>query len=293
MESVDKVKETLSNISNNHNRKIVVFGPAQTCMQLSLTPAYIVENDPTMWGQKAHGWVIFPPEKLLEEDKEQLIIIVTSPYYGDISQQLDDMGFVECVHYFYVFNANTKEERGFKEINGVKIGRYTYGYEQYCHPSSTLKSIGSFCSINYSAQFVTNHPTDFISTHPFQYYGKCNGGESVPPIIGFVVAEATDIIGTHSVIIGNDVWIGSNTVILPHVKIGNGAIIGAGAIVNKDVPDYAIMVGAPARVLRYRFSEKQIEILNRVKWWDWDDKKIIKNAKYFTDTEAFFDKFNK
>lgn len=298
LEFVNTIKENLLDIPDKHSKIFIVFGSERAgmstlvaCTQLGLQVKYVVDNNSKKWDKEILEWKIFSPDVLLKEDKKNLIIIVASQYYGDISYQLDQMGFVESIHYFYAFNANTKEERNYKEINGVKIGKYTYGYEQHCYSGSTLISIGSFCSINYMAQFVVNHPTNFISTHPFQYYEKCNGSELVPPIVGFSMTEDKSAMGIHSVTVGNDVWIGSNTIILPHIKIGNGAVIGAGAIVTKDVPDYAIVVGAPARVLRYRFNEQQIEILNRVQWWNWDDQTIVENAKYFTNMEAFFKKF--
>lgn len=296
---LDKIKENLLNIPNIQAKKIIVFGSAQAgistlfaCKKLGLMPSYIVDNNQTKWGQKIFEWEVHSPENLSKENKDQLIILVASQYYGHISSQLEKMGFSECVHYFFVFRANVNKERNCKEVNGIKIGKYTFGYEQHCFPGSTVKSIGSFCSINQTAQFVFNHPTDFISTHTFQY---CNGciGEKVPPITGFPIIGVANIVGAHSIVVGNDVWIGANTVILPHVRLGNGAIISVGSVVSKDVPDYAIVGGVPARVIRYRFTEEQIEILNRIKWWDWDDGKITENAKYFTDMEAFFDKFGK
>ncbi len=78
--------------------------------------------------------------------------------------------------------------------------------------------------------------------------------------------------------IGNDVWIGKNVIITNYSNIGNGAIVGAGSIVTKDVPDYAIVAGNPARILRYRFTSDQIDGLNTIAWWDWSDDMI--RARY-------------
>ncbi len=83
------------------------------------------------------------------------------------------------------------------------------------------------------------------------------------------------------VIIGNDVFLGANAIILPGVRIGDGAIIGAGSIVTKDVPPYAIAAGSPARVLKYRYTEEQIKKLLGIAWWHWDEKKIFDNMDYF------------
>lgn len=82
--------------------------------------------------------------------------------------------------------------------------------------------------------------------------------------------------------IGNDVWIGYRAIILPNVRIGDGAIIGAGAVVNEDVPGYAIAAGVPARVLKYRFSKRIIQELLMLKWWDWSDERINRNHEFLT-----------
>ena len=89
--------------------------------------------------------------------------------------------------------------------------------------------------------------------------------------------------------IGHDVWIGTNVTILPSVKIGNGAIIAAGAVVTKDIPDYAIVGGVPAKVLKYRFSDDEIKRLNQSKWWEWPDEKIKRHINKFSAPEDFFD----
>ena len=74
--------------------------------------------------------------------------------------------------------------------------------------------------------------------------------------------------------IGNDVWLGRNVIITNSSNIGNGVIAGAGAVITKDVPDYAVVVGVPARIIRYRYTREQIEALNKIAWWNWPDEKI-------------------
>ena len=92
------------------------------------------------------------------------------------------------------------------------------------------------------------------------------------------------------IIIGNDVFIGANVTILDGVTIGDGAVIGAGAVVSKDIPAYAIAVGCPIQIIKYRFSEEQIEKLLKIKWWDFNSEKIKEVEKYFFDINEFIDK---
>jgi carbonic anhydrase/acetyltransferase-like protein (isoleucine patch superfamily) len=94
------------------------------------------------------------------------------------------------------------------------------------------------------------------------------------------------------IIIENDVWIGAKSTIMSGVKISNGAIIGATATVTKDVPPYAIVVGNPGKIVKYRFTEKQIEMLLAIKWWEWNEEKI--KSQYLnmwsTDIDSFINK---
>ena len=78
--------------------------------------------------------------------------------------------------------------------------------------------------------------------------------------------------------IENDVWVGATSTIMSGVKISNGAVIGGGSVVTKDVPPYAIVVGNPAKVVKYRFNEEQIDKLLRIAWWDWEEEQIKENA---------------
>ncbi len=124
--------------------------------------------------------------------------------------------------------------------------------------------IGKFCSISWNVTIgATQHYVNKCSTHSFAYISQ------------FDFVDKDERIETLTKV-GNDVWIGVNAVILPGVEIGNGVIIGAGSVVTKNIEDYSIVVGAPGRIIKKRFNERFIEILNKIKWWDWE-KSIIKN----------------
>ena len=129
--------------------------------------------------------------------------------------------------------------------------------------------IGKFCSISWNATIgATSHPDNHISTHAFSYVSW----------FGMVNETNKIIIRTT---IGNDVWIGANVIIMPGIKVGTGAVIGAGSVVTKDIPEYAVVVGSPAKVLRYRFDEKSIAVLLKSNWWDWPPSKIKENIELF------------
>jgi virginiamycin A acetyltransferase len=132
--------------------------------------------------------------------------------------------------------------------------------------------IGKFVAVGRGARFImngANHAMEGLSTFPFNIFG--NGWET-----GFDPASA---VSRGDTFIGNDVWIGSEAVILPGVSIGNGAIIGACAVVGSDVPAYAVMIGNPARVIRVRFDPAAVAALNEIAWWDWPAERITRNLE--------------
>ena len=121
--------------------------------------------------------------------------------------------------------------------------------------------IGKFCQIAAGVEFVmngANHQMNAVSTFPFY---TMEGWEMAPPAI-------SDLPLKGDTIVGNDVWIGQNAVILPGVHIGDGAIIGANSVVGRDIPPYTIVVGNPARETRKRFDDELIRLLLAFKWWD-------------------------
>lgn len=99
---------------------------------------------------------------------------------------------------------------------------------------------------------------------------------------------------TKKIKIGNDVWLGQNVLITNGSNIGNGVIAGAGAIITKDVPDYAVVVGVPARIIRYRYTPEQIKELNKIAWWDWTDEEIRDRFEdFYLPIEDFLKKYKK
>ncbi len=143
----------------------------------------------------------------------------------------------------------------------------------YHYPVNSEKLIiGKYCSIACGAKFMFtsgNHKMSSLSTYPFPlFYEEW----------GLNVADITDAWDNNGdIIIGNDVWIGYEAVIMQGVHIGDGAIIGTRAVVTKDVAPYAIEGGVPAKEIRKRFSEDVIVKLIDLQWWDWDDEKVQKN----------------
>jgi len=156
-------------------------------------------------------------------------------------------------------------------ISNSKIGKFTY----VCPNTNIINTkVGSFCSIASGVRCGGGfHPSrDFISTNPIFYstLGQTN----------IVVTDKDYFEELKPIEIGHDVWIGTNAIILDGVKIGTGAIIGAGAVVTKDVEPYAIVGGIPAKLIRYRFDREQInKLLNEIKWWEHDLEWIQKNYK--------------
>lgn len=134
--------------------------------------------------------------------------------------------------------------------------------------------IGKFCSIACGVRFLfnsANHSMASLSTYPFPIFFE---------EWGLDVSRITDAWDNKGdIVVGNDVWIGYEAVILAGVTIGDGAIIGTRAVVTKDVPPYTIVGGVPAKVIRKRFSDDVISALLKTKWWDWPADKIAKNIE--------------
>lgn len=178
----------------------------------------------------------------------------------------------------YLKNAITKPN--------IEIGNYTM-YNDFVYSPTEFENrnvlyqypvnkdkliIGKYCSIACGAKFIftsANHAMKSISTYPFPIFFE---------EWGLNVSNVTDAWDNKGdIIVGNDVWIGYEAVIMSGVKIGDGAIIGTRAVVTKDVPAYSIVGGVPARLIRKRFSDDVIEKLLKFRWWDKSEEVIAKN----------------
>lgn len=152
----------------------------------------------------------------------------------------------------------------YKEIHGIEIGYGSYGgcFSTINIPSGTV--FGNYCSVAPDIRvFRANHPKNTFTTHPLLYN----------PVAGYV---KRDMLERPTLTVGHDVWIGELAVILPGVKnIGNGAIIGAGSIVTKDVESYSVVAGNPAKKIGQRFNEKIIAALKVSQWWTMEKEKLI------------------
>lgn len=138
--------------------------------------------------------------------------------------------------------------------------------------------IGKFCSIACGVKFLfnsANHTKTFLSTYPFPIFYE-EWGLDVRD-----VTRAWDHKG--DIVIGNDVWIGYEAVVMAGVTIGDGAIVGARALVTKDVPPYTIVGGVPAKIIKKRFPDRTIDALLEMRWWDWPEERIRENLPFILD----------
>ncbi len=169
----------------------------------------------------------------------------------------------------------------------IEVGEYTYydDFETVGHFLTNVRYlfdftgdrliIGKYCMIASGVEFImngANHLTDAISTYPFAIFGR--GWEEA--------MEGREYPMKGDTRIGNDVWIGYRAMIMPGVSIGDGAVIATRSVVTKGVPPYAVVAGNPARVIRLRFSEAEIDRLLELKWWDWPAGKITRCVHLLT-----------
>jgi virginiamycin A acetyltransferase len=171
--------------------------------------------------------------------------------------------------------------KNFVKSPNIIVGDYSY-YDDPIAPEDFEKNvlynygsekliIGKFCAIATNVKFImngANHKLDAISTYPFPIFG--NGWETAMNLL-------MELPSKGDTVIGNDVWIGYESVILPGITIGDGAIIAAKSVVTKDVPAYRVVGGNPAGIIKQRFSDAEIAQLLKIGWWDWEIDKISRN----------------
>ncbi len=167
-------------------------------------------------------------------------------------------------------------ERSKKHI--VSWGEHTYGKPTILrYDGESTLSVGRYCSFadRVSILLGANHKRGVVPTFPYS---------KIDPDAGF--GKTND---RGDIIIGNDVWIGYGATLIGPITIGDGAIIGAGAVVVRDVPAFAVVGGVPAKILKFRFTEEEMKALQKIAWWNWDLEKAKKySASLFTSEPAAF-----
>ena len=173
----------------------------------------------------------------------------------------------------------------------ISVGDFTYYSDLVNKPEDFEKNnvlyideftrdrliIGKYCAIASGTKFLMNacnHKLKTFTTYPFKIFAAPGWGDGE--------RSREDIHFKGDLIVGNDVWIGYDALVLPGAKIGHGAIIGARSIVTGTIPPYAIAAGNPARVIRMRFDEQTVNLLLKLQWWSWDAKKIADNLRTLT-----------
>lgn len=229
---------------------------------------------------------------------EDFIAVSLRTYDRLVEEVCTAHGFARDDYYYIAAGESYKNDIVYR---GCRVGKFTYGYEGLLKEYPLAESIGRFCSINGTARIWNNHPLDYVTTHPLldhpMFYPWEKSAERMEYIqqfghfFGNAAFENSALRNNEPVVIGNDVWIGANAIILPGVRIGNGVVIAAGAVVTKHIEDYAIVGGVPAKVIKYRFSPDVIEKFLKIQWWNWSIEKIEANIGLFYQPERFLAEF--
>lgn len=177
-----------------------------------------------------------------------------------------------------------------KDLAQYSIGRFSWGHLTVSSrtPQARLR-VGQFCSFAFGCHVILGgeHRADFVSTYRFPAY---------PPFKAEFAHLAGETATTKGdVTIGNDVWMGHQSLVLSGVELGDGVIVGAGSVVRSSAPPYAIVAGNPARVAGFRFPKDQVDALLRIKWWDWPVERITAamNLLMSADVRAFIERYDR
>lgn len=168
-------------------------------------------------------------------------------------------------------------------ISESSFGDYSYTAGNV---SIVWSTIGKFCSIANGTRINPgNHPQWRVTQHHSTYRRKRYGFDTVDDEEFFGWRKS------HHCSIGHDVWLGTRVIVMPGIKIGIGAVIGAGAVVTKDIGDYEVAVGTPARVIKKRFTDEQIAKLLKSEWWNWDRQALEKRFNDLLSIDEFIEKY--
>lgn len=276
-------------------QRIIVFPCGDIGIQVSnimrniysIEPAYLIDNHKSRYSPNIYELSYL--ENIRTDDYVLLLSSKNTDIYDDLKTQ--------CRKYFSaekIIELESMVELSMVNKSKTICGKYSYG--PLCnHPF--VESVGSFTSVADGVDVVGNHAYQYLTTHdiiaackqnyPYFDYETHKGKEwyfeGIKPH-GYIEKR-------KPITVGNDVWIGKNVIITNSSNIGNGAIVGAGAVVTREVPDYAVVVGVPARIIRYRYSQEQINMLNKICWWSWTDDKIRECYEdFYLDIDDFIKK---
>jgi len=240
-----------------------------------------LDNDKRLSGGKIENIPNLNPQKITELSFEKIIVCII--FGEEACIQLQGLGVNKVkIEFAYEEPLFSKQER---VLNGCRVGKYSY-----FKPSTLLVNtqIGNFCHIADNCQIgLSGHRVDLVSTYPLSYHFEN------------VINDPSEDITANKrrmesqTIIKNDVYIGEGVTIMSGVEIGNGAVIGSKSFVNKDINDYAVVGGVPAREIKLRFSVQEIDRLLSIAWWNWPEDQIKKNTfKINSNVKEFLNEFN-
>mgnify|MGYP003303122592 CR=1 FL=1 len=266
------------------SKKIIVFPCGDVGIQIinimkniyGIEPAYLIDNHKYQFNSDIKEISFL--DSIRREDYVLILASINRYIYIELKKLA--MSYFASENILELESMNSIDINICNQTKQPKCGKYSYG--PLCQ-NPFIESIGAFCSFADGTDVVLNHATDYITTSPFIYYDKSVSSffpnyddECNAPWYFSGVHPHAEHIKIRYCKIGNDVWLGKNVIITNGVSIGNGVIAGAGAVITKDVPDYAVVGGVPARIIKYRYTSKQIEALNKIAWWDWTDDEIRK-----------------
>lgn len=276
-----QIKECIEKKLAAGQKKYIIFPFGEVGIQVKrilnsaydIKEAYIIDNHLCKYNSKIKQISFL--EKLECRDYCLILASLDKTIYEELKSSVKKYFLDENIAEFSSMLAYAEEQ-----IQDVtKIGKYSYG--PLCRNHPYIEKIGAFCSFAPGTEVVQNHETKYLTTHPMIY-----SGANLENFRNYMESAYKDwyFPGVHPkkdkfekrrrIQIGNDVWLGENVIITNYSNIGNGVIAGAGAVITKDVPDYAIVAGVPARIIRYRYLPKEIEALKQIAWWDWTDEEI-------------------
>lgn len=229
-------------------------------------------------------------------DSDDLVVVITcenQEVHNYIEGMLKEMMSKAII--LDLFFRSRKVNQREKQL--TKCGKYSYG--PLCNHEQ-VKEVGAFCSFAVGVDVVGNHLINTISTHPFLFHDKRLNDTFLKTYeerkdATWFFPGVSPLIGPprrRRITIGNDVWLGANVLITNGVDIPDGVIAGAGAVITKEIPPYAIVGGVPARIIGYRYNSEQVAKIRAIAWWDWPDELIRERYRdFYLSGDEFIDKY--